>query len=87
MARSAGSAVQILAKEGDMVTLKLPSSEVRMVRGDCTATIGQVGNVDHELIRSGKAGRSPRRILVLIWLCPKSSNGSSPVAISNSVIA
>jgi large subunit ribosomal protein L2 len=58
MARSAGSAVQILAREGDMVTLKLPSSEVRMVRGDCTATIGQVGNVDHELIRSGKAGRS-----------------------------
>ena len=58
MARSAGSSVQILAKEGDMVTLKLPSSEVRMVRGDCTATIGQVGNVDHELVRSGKAGRS-----------------------------
>lgn len=58
MARSAGSSVQILAKEGDMVTLKLPSTEVRMVRADCTATIGQVGNVDHELVRSGKAGRS-----------------------------
>lgn len=58
MARSAGAAVQVLARDGDMVTLKLPSTEVRMVRGECMATIGQVGNVDHELIRSGKAGRS-----------------------------
>ena len=45
-------------KEGEFVTLRLPSTEVRMVRSDCSATIGQVGNVDHELIRSGKAGRS-----------------------------
>ena len=58
MARSAGASVQLIAKEGDMVTLRLPSTEVRMVRGECFATIGQVGNVDHELIRSGKAGRS-----------------------------
>ena len=58
MARSAGAAVQLIAKEGDMVTLRLPSTEVRMVRGECYATIGQVGNVDHELVRSGKAGRS-----------------------------
>jgi large subunit ribosomal protein L2 len=58
MARSAGSAVQVMAKEGGMVTLRLPSTEVRMVRGECMATVGQVGNVDHELIRSGKAGRS-----------------------------
>jgi large subunit ribosomal protein L2 len=58
MARSAGASVQLIAKEGDMVTLRLPSTEVRMVRGECYATIGQVGNVDHELIRSGKAGRS-----------------------------
>ncbi len=58
MARSAGAAVQVIAKEGDYVTLRLPSTEVRMVRADCSATIGQVGNVDHELIRSGKAGRS-----------------------------
>jgi large subunit ribosomal protein L2 len=50
--------VQLIAKEGDMVTLRLPSTEVRMVRGECYATVGQVGNVDHELIRSGKAGRS-----------------------------
>ncbi len=60
MARSAGASVQLIAKEGDMVTLRLPSTEVRMVRGECYATIGQVGNVDHELIRSGKAGRSRR---------------------------
>jgi len=58
MARSAGAAVQVLAKEGDMVTLKLPSTEVRLVRGACRATVGQVGNVDHELINAGKAGRS-----------------------------
>jgi large subunit ribosomal protein L2 len=58
LARSAGASVQLIAKEGDMVTLRLPSTEVRMVRGECYATIGQVGNVDHELIRSGKAGRS-----------------------------
>jgi len=56
--RSAGTAIQVIAKEGDMVTLRLPSTEVRMVRGACLATLGQVGNVDHELIRSGKAGRS-----------------------------
>lgn len=58
MARSAGTAVQVVAREGDMVSLKLPSTEVRMVRGECRATVGQVGNVDHELISSGKAGRS-----------------------------
>lgn len=58
MARSAGAAVQVVAKEGGMVTLRLPSTEMRMVRAECRATVGQVGNVDHELIRSGKAGRS-----------------------------
>jgi large subunit ribosomal protein L2 len=58
MARSAGAAVQVVAKEGGMVTLRLPSTEVRMVREACRATIGQVGNVDHELVRLGKAGRS-----------------------------
>ncbi len=56
MARSAGSGVQIMAKEGDYVTLRLPSTEVRRVRRECFATIGQVGNVDHELQRIGKAG-------------------------------
>ena len=58
LARSAGTAVQVVAKEAGMVSLKLPSTEVRMVREECRATIGQVGNVDHELVSSGKAGRS-----------------------------
>jgi large subunit ribosomal protein L2 len=58
MARSAGSGVQVVAKEGDHVTLRLPSSEVRMVRKECLATIGQVGNLDHELTAIGKAGAS-----------------------------
>jgi large subunit ribosomal protein L2 len=46
----------VVAKEGDFVTLRLPSTEVRMVRKECLATIGQVGNVDHELQVIGKAG-------------------------------
>ena len=58
LGRSAGTAIQVIAKEGEMVTLRLPSTEVRMVRSECLATMGQVGNTDHELIRSGKAGRS-----------------------------
>jgi large subunit ribosomal protein L2 len=58
LGRSAGTAIQVIAREGAMVTLRMPSTEVRMVRGDCLATLGQVGNADHELIRSGKAGRS-----------------------------
>jgi len=57
MARSAGTSVQVLAKEGDYVTLRLPSGEVRLVRKECVATIGQVGNVDHGNIKLGKAGR------------------------------
>jgi large subunit ribosomal protein L2 len=56
MARSAGTGVQLVAKEGDYVTLRLPSTEVRRVRKDCTATIGQVGNIDHNLQSIGKAG-------------------------------
>jgi large subunit ribosomal protein L2 len=54
--RSAGSGAQVVAKEGDYVTLRLPSTEVRMVRKECLATIGQIGNVDHELQVLGKAG-------------------------------
>jgi large subunit ribosomal protein L2 len=54
--RSAGTGAQVVAKEGDYVTLRLPSTEVRMVRKECLATIGQVGNVDHELQVIGKAG-------------------------------
>jgi large subunit ribosomal protein L2 len=56
--RSAGGYAQIMAKEGNQVTLKLPSGEVRMVRKECFATVGQVGNLEHENIVSGKAGKS-----------------------------
>ena len=58
MGRSAGTMIQILAKEGDFAQLRLPSGEMRLVRLTCIATIGQVGNADHENIVSGKAGRS-----------------------------
>jgi large subunit ribosomal protein L2 len=58
MARSAGASVQIVAKEGDYVTVRLPSTEVRRVRRDCLATVGEVGNSDHELRVLGKAGAS-----------------------------
>lgn len=56
--RSAGTAAQLLAKEGSLVTLRLPSGEMRQVPAECYATVGQVGNEDHESIRLGKAGRS-----------------------------
>jgi len=57
LARSAGSMAQIMAKEDKYAHLRLPSGEVRLVRLDCKATIGQVGNIDHENISVGKAGR------------------------------
>jgi len=57
MAKSAGTSAQLMAKEGKYATLKLPSGEMRMVPLKCRATIGQVGNVEHELISLGKAGR------------------------------
>ncbi len=57
MVRSAGGAAQLLAKEGDFATVRLPSGEMRLVRQDCYATVGQVGNVDHGNIKLGKAGR------------------------------
>jgi len=56
--RSAGGSAQLLAKEGDFATIRLPSNEVRRVRIECTATIGQVSNLDHENQKIGKAGRS-----------------------------
>jgi len=56
--RSAGAAAQLMAKEGDYVQLRLPSGEVRMFLARCKATVGQVGNLDHENISLGKAGRS-----------------------------
>jgi large subunit ribosomal protein L2 len=57
LGRSAGNSLQLMAKEGEYVTLKMPSGEVRKVRGECYATIGVVGNADHENISYGKAGR------------------------------
>ncbi len=58
MARSAGSSVQLVAREGAFATLRLPSSEMRRVPIDCRATVGEVGNSEFELIKVGKAGRS-----------------------------
>ena len=58
LARAAGAEAQLLAKEGGYVQVRLASGEVRMVRKECRATIGQVGNLDHENISVGKAGRS-----------------------------
>lgn len=58
LARSAGSAAQLAAKEGDYAHVKLPSGEVRKVHLSCVATIGQIGNIDHENISLGKAGRA-----------------------------
>ena len=56
--RSAGASAQLMAKEGDYATVRLPSGELRRVHAECTATIGQLGNVDHQNISLGKAGRA-----------------------------
>ncbi len=58
LGRTAGASIQLAAKEGDMVTLRLPSGEMRQVPAECRATIGVVGNLDHQNITIGKAGRS-----------------------------
>src|SRR3712207_6148913 len=58
MARSAGSSVQLVAKEGDFATLRLPSTEMRRVPIDCRATVGEVGNAEADLVKIGKAGRN-----------------------------
>ncbi|MCX7662052.1 MAG: 50S ribosomal protein L2, partial [Candidatus Omnitrophica bacterium] len=58
LVRSAGASAQILAKEGDYAHVRLPSGEVRLINLDCRAVIGQVGNVEHETVSLGKAGRS-----------------------------
>lgn len=58
LVKSAGASAQLLAREGNYVHVRLPSGEVRMVHGECRATVGQVGNLDHENITIGKAGRS-----------------------------
>ena len=58
MGRSAGTSIQLMAKEGERATLRLPSGEMRMVNVDCRATVGTIGNVEHQNIDIGKAGRS-----------------------------
>src|SRR5919199_710295 len=57
LGRSAGAAIQLMAKEGDHATLRLPSGEMRMVRAECRATVGTIGNTDHQNVTIGKAGR------------------------------
>jgi len=57
LGRAAGTAIQVVAKEGPMVSLRLPSSEVRMVRGECRATVGTLSNAEHQNVKLGKAGR------------------------------
>jgi large subunit ribosomal protein L2 len=58
LGRAAGTAIQVVAKEGPMVSLRLPSSEVRMVRGECRATVGTISNAEHQNVKIGKAGRN-----------------------------
>ncbi|WP_322797203.1 50S ribosomal protein L2 [Tepidiforma sp.] len=61
LVRSAGAAAQLMAKEGEYALIRLPSGEMRRVRIECMATVGQVGNLEHSLIKLGKAGRSRHR--------------------------
>jgi large subunit ribosomal protein L2 len=57
LGRSAGTSIQLLAKDGDRATLRLPSGEMRLVRSECRATVGVIGNADHQNVKIGKAGR------------------------------
>jgi large subunit ribosomal protein L2 len=57
LGRSAGTSIQLLAKDGDRATLRLPSGEMRLVRAECRATVGTIGNADHQNVKVGKAGR------------------------------
>jgi large subunit ribosomal protein L2 len=57
LGRSAGVSIQLMAKDGDYATLRLPSGEMRMVRAECRATVGTIGNADHQNVKVGKAGR------------------------------
>jgi large subunit ribosomal protein L2 len=61
LGRSAGAAIQVAAKEGAMVTLRLPSSEMRMVRAECRATVGTLSNAEHQNVKIGNAGRNRHR--------------------------
>jgi large subunit ribosomal protein L2 len=57
LGRSAGTSIQLMAKDGEMATLRLPSGEMRLVRAECRATVGVIGNADHQNVKIGKAGR------------------------------
>ena len=57
LGRSAGTSIQLMAKDGDMATLRLPSGEMRLVRAECRATVGVIGNAEHQNVKIGKAGR------------------------------
>ena len=57
LVRSAGASAQLMVKEGEFVLLRMPSGEIRRIRSECTATIGQIGNIEHQNIKIGKAGR------------------------------
>jgi large subunit ribosomal protein L2 len=61
LGRAAGTAIQVVAKEGPLVSLRLPSSEVRMVRAECRATVGSLSNAEHQNVKLGKAGRNRHR--------------------------
>jgi len=74
LVRSAGGSAQLLAKEGEYAQIRLPSGEVRLVRQTCYATIGQVGNLDHNNIKLGKAGRKRHmgiRQRCVVLPCPR----------------
>jgi large subunit ribosomal protein L2 len=58
LVRSAGAQAQLMAKEGEMAQVRLPSGEVRLIRMDCVATVGQVGNIEHDTVKIGKAGKT-----------------------------
>ncbi len=80
--RSAGIAVQLVAKEGDFATLRMPSTEMRRVLIDCRATVGEVGNAQHELVKIGKAGRNrwkgkrPQTPTAISWLVVRRTSAS-----------
>ncbi len=61
LGRAAGTSIQLVAKEGEMVTLRLPSSEMRIVRAQCRATVGSLSNAEHQNVKIGKAGRNRHR--------------------------
>ena len=70
LVRSAGAYAQLMAKDGDNAQIRMPSGEVRIIRTNCTACIGQVGNLEHENVQIGKAGRKRHMEEQVRWLLP-----------------